>query len=76
MPILHGFSSFEGTSYKNLWDTANSSLTSCFAVAFTSHQISFFTTSFRTSTLSEKNFFFPHKFFFNFECTHSNRHAP
>ena len=44
MPFLHCISSFEGTSYKNLYDTATKSLTSCcFLLAFTSADISFFT---------------------------------
>ena len=40
-PVLHCHSSFEGTSYKKLQDTATSSL---FHISFYIQQISFFTT--------------------------------
>ena len=41
MPFLHCISSFEGTSYKHLKDTATSSFISCFTLDFTSVDIIF-----------------------------------
>ena len=62
MPFLHCISSFEGTSYKSLYDTATSSIISCcFTLAFTSADIIFHKFLELHSTLSEKDF--RHEFF-------------
>ena len=56
-PFLYCISSFEGTSYKNLEDTATSSFISyCFTLAFTSAGISFQKFLELHSTLPEKRF--------------------
>ena len=63
MPFLHYISNFEGTSYKKLKDTANSSFISCcftlayiITLAFTAADITFHIFLEIHSTLSEKIF--------------------
>ena len=62
MPFLHYISNFEGTSYKNLKGTANSSFISrCFTLAYitlavTAADITFHIFLEIHSTLSEKRF--------------------